>query len=1002
MNIILTNAGAQAFVNAEQDGVSNVKISHVAFGSGKYAAAKTQNALQSEIKRLPIISGGKALDGSIHVAVQDESADSYSAYEFGVFLEDGTLLCVYSQSEDPVLQKTFNAVAQFEIGIKFENVNTENISFGDSEFSSPAATTENAGIVELATASEVLDGTDNRRAVTPAALAKLKGSETKSGLVMFATEKEMQTATEKNKALTPFLASVFFTYKLATDEETKKGESTNKAVTPAGLKAALEEYQPGAATEKAAGIVSFATAEETKKGETTNKAVTPATLKAAQENYTGPVNTAEVTPAGATAKRTIANKLSDFITPLDFGAKGDGTTNDTDAFTALESKVTGADISLVGKTYNVTALPNGNRYYNGFFNFNGVKYAAIYDFFRAGLERDFLNPLRDFSEFTRGGGALLAGNFKAAGSGAGNVVQSFLADNVNRYFYSQYITGAGQAVINRFPMTELGGDEIKADAYSLPSDYIGHQGLGIEYQAGGSVKLWGSIAWAEVGTATIYSRGTKACRFNPPKSAGENLDTGIEIFNLFPEVADSSQAVSVCVSYSGRFLIAKFNESGNSFRVRVFRLADFTSAGDYSKKYLHEFVIDLSRDIAGGVTRALQGIACDDRYIYFLATGTGYDEKHSIYITDLLGNLVHELRDFELGKEIGKAVGTLFYEPESLFFMELNGAPKLCVQIATGDTTGARLCHVVAINARQSWWFPTGTGAGDFGGVAIDNDARVINTQGAGVLSLYPSGRSQDTIARAGTAQRALARFSDDTAGANISILKSRGTKVKQSKSVLPGDTISTWSFLADNGNLDYDAAAIGSRVAYIAVDIAEDSTATAAGNENLGLKGVIRLMVCQDSATSRNGRGLYITTEAFLPSVDNAFSFGSGTRRLKEIFAATGTITTSDENLKTEIEEIPQAVFEAWGKVNFNLFKFKDAVKEKGEKARKHVGLIAQKVVAAFESVGLNAFDFGLICKEYDGEKEILFLRYEECLALECAYIRNKLNSLGGAENER
>lgn len=997
MNFVLTNAGAQAFVNAEQNGVSNIKISHVAFGSGKNPATKTQNALQSEIKRLPIISGGKALDGSIHIAVQDTSGESFSAYEVGVYLENGILLCVCSQAEEPILQKTFNAVAQFEIGIKFENVNAENITFGNTEFSSPAATTENAGIVELATAEETKTGLDDRRAVTPAALAELKAAENLAGLTKFATEQEAQTATEKNKALTPFLASVFFASKTATAAEIKEGKENGKFVTPALLKTALEEYQPGAATENEAGIVELATAEETKAGTTTNKAVTPAGLKAAQENYTGPINTASVTPTGATTKRTIANKLSDFITPLDFGAKGDGSTNDTAAFTSLESKVKGADISLVGKTYSVTALPNGNRYYNGFFKFNGVTYAAIYDFFRGGLVQDFLNPKRDFSEFTRGGGALIAGNFKAAGSGAGNVVQSFIADNVNRYFYAQFITGAGNAVINRFPMTELGGDEIKADAYSLPSEYIGHQGLGIEYRTGGGVKLWGSIAWAEVGTANIYSRGTKACRFNPPTGEGTNVDSGIEIFNLFPENADSSQAVTTAISYSGKYLIAKMNESGNAFKVRVFRLADFTAAGDYSKKYIHEFTINLTRDISGGTERALQGMACDDRYIYFLATGTGYDEKHSIYITDLLGNLVHELRDFELGKEIGRAVGTTFYEPESLFFMELNGAPRLCIQIATGDTTGSRLCHVIAINARQSWFFATGSSAGDFGGVAIDNAARLINTEGAGVLSLYPSGRSQDTIARAGTAQKALARFSDDTAGANISVLKSRGAKVKQSKSVLPGDTISTWSFLADNGKLDYNGSAVGARVAYIVADVAEDSTASAAGNSNVGIKGVLRLLVCEDSETSRNGRGLYLTTAGFLPSHDNALNLGSGSRRLKEIFAGTGTITTSDENLKTEIEEIPAAVFEAWGKVNFNLFKFKDAVEAKGNQARKHIGLIAQRVVKAFESVGLNAFDFGLICKENDGEKDILFLRYDECLALECAYMRYKLNELGG-----
>ena len=42
---------------------------------------------------------------------------------------------------------------------------------------------------------------------------------------------------------------------------------------------------------------------------------------------------------------------------------------------------------------------------------------------------------------------------------------------------------------------------------------------------------------------------------------------------------------------------------------------------------------------------------------------------------------------------------------------------------------------------------------------------------------------------------------------------------------------------------------------------------------------------------------------------------------------------------------------------MNFQVYKFKEAVAKKGEaNARKHVGLVAQDIIEAFEAKGLNA----------------------------------------------
>jgi hypothetical protein len=167
-------------------------------------------------------------------------------------------------------------------------------------------------------------------------------------------------------------------------------------------------------------------------------------------------------------------------------------------------------------------------------------------------------------------------------------------------------------------------------------------------------------------------------------------------------------------------------------------------------------------------------------------------------------------------------------------------------------------------------------------------------------------------------------------------------------------------------------------------------------------------------------------------PGVDNYFSLGTASRRWTEVFAANGTINTSDEREKQQIQEIDDAVLRAWSKVNFVQFKFNDAVQKKGDKARIHFGVIAQKVKEAFESEGLDGFDYGILCYDewleeviehpaqlakdaiLDKDGNVISpalpdqaawtetrpsgnrygIRYEEALALECAYLRSKLNA--------
>lgn len=128
------------------------------------------------------------------------------------------------------------------------------------------------------------------------------------------------------------------------------------------------------------------------------------------------------------------------------------------------------------------------------------------------------------------------------------------------------------------------------------------------------------------------------------------------------------------------------------------------------------------------------------------------------------------------------------------------------------------------------------------------------------------------------------------------------------------------------------------------------------------------RILATGGSATAGSGNLSFyaanlLTYGTLRPGLDNSISCGTAAYRFTQFFAATATIGTSDETLKQNIEEIPEVVLDAWSDVEFQQYKFKEAVAEKGEKARIHVGVIAQKVKLAFESRGLDPFAYGILC---------------------------------------
>ncbi|ODN41552.1 phage tail-collar fiber domain-containing protein [Piscirickettsia litoralis] len=98
INTILTDIGIQSVFNANNLGFE-AEISHIAFGDGGYAPSYTATALQSEKQRVMVAGGERQGAKQIQLTAKLTGDIEFWVREVGVFLNDGTLLALYS---DPV------------------------------------------------------------------------------------------------------------------------------------------------------------------------------------------------------------------------------------------------------------------------------------------------------------------------------------------------------------------------------------------------------------------------------------------------------------------------------------------------------------------------------------------------------------------------------------------------------------------------------------------------------------------------------------------------------------------------------------------------------------------------------------------------------------------------------------------------------------------------------------------------------------------------------------
>ena len=169
LQIITTKAGRAALVNAEHNGTAPLKITEIGITAAVFSANEETLTLPGEIKRIKTISGEVVAPDTMHVTIRDESSDTYVVRGIGYWLSNGVLLGVYSQP-DPILQKSTQSMMLLAADTVFTTIAATSLTFGDTNFTNPPATSERQGVVELATLDETVAGKDATRAVTPAGL----------------------------------------------------------------------------------------------------------------------------------------------------------------------------------------------------------------------------------------------------------------------------------------------------------------------------------------------------------------------------------------------------------------------------------------------------------------------------------------------------------------------------------------------------------------------------------------------------------------------------------------------------------------------------------------------------------------------------------------------------------------------------------------------------------------------------------------------------------------
>lgn len=811
---------------------------------------------------------------------------------------------------------------------------------------------------------------------------------------------------------------------------------------------------------------------------------------------------------GSTVPRMLKDRFADVANVKDFGAVGDGVTDDAQSFKNASQKF--KKVFLANQTYNVSEYPNiicnnGNIIFEGKnITVDGVSFKNIKQNINL-----FIEPPKEYDYKTPQGFCIFEYNGKT------RCIVSYVVEGTSGLANQKTILFDYEISLETF--------EIKYLSQTQPL-YLGHgEGIGVRV-VNDAIYLYmqekndGSDSeYTSCGVSIVNYKGstTSNSDITSYKLVDEN-----KYINFVPTISpDGTKVIGYSTSTSGTN-----NRVCFIYDLNKIILSEDSTTVEPEQTFIVEF-----SNLSG---YTIQGISCDSKFIYF-SYGSGAPASYpAIRKYSYSGSFVDEIQytgllsNYSRNDLVGKNSSL-----QQLWKIENEGIVSYknslyCLQMMTWITFGS----IVSFKGKNYACVATHTST--YAEVPSDTTSYWQYTEAEATDGEWVTGKQYSKGTPDLAHFRCLVELSQD---ANIGVTKGRFdystynnnriNPVTQqglgmfiySYEPVSGD-IRHLAYLNNNGlqlyddryndqkeralirvNLD-DEATSGIRFIrigaindsssnadspYIGIYLASDTTHSSVGGELVLCNGQNEQRLGVDNETIRlrsyNGdnylsyyavglsdstyRGNFQSTESvthwrdtsgialhadylgdspasvalrgstyngLFPTV-SGLSLGraASTGYWENIYATNGTINTSDERVKESVQEPSEALIRAWGKVRYQVFKFTDAVAEKGDNARLHVGVVAQQVKYAFESEGLDASKYGLFCydkwdDEYEpvevvdkpevldenGEiitpavthteqKKVISagdrygIRYEEALALECAYLRSRLDKL-------
>lgn len=255
---------------------------------------------------------------------------------------------------------------------------------------------------------------------------------------------------------------------------------------------------------------------------------------------------------------------------------------------------------------------------------------------------------------------------------------------------------------------------------------------------------------------------------------------------------------------------------------------------------------------------------------------------------------------------------------------------------------------------------------GRFAALTVSNSGDIITGNGvpAGMFTfntLNLSGRGYKQINHNASEIVAVA---DIPSGAIPSSVNFRGVPISGYFGS-PGRTLNGSSvFLSFSG---HDGVDFQNANAAISLNAAADWSATSRPT-------VIRFSTTATNETNRVDRW-EIRSNILTPVADNQATLGGPSTRVSTVYAANGTIQTSDARLKTQVRPFTQEETEAAKEIakEIGFFSWLNKVEEEGSQVREHCGLTVQRAISILEKYNLNPFHYGFICFDEWEEEEVV-----------------------------